>query len=473
LLVADTGVALGESTCVSCGACIQVCPTGALIDRWSAYRGHEEQTDSTQTICVGCSVGCGINVLTRDNNLVKINGNWDAPVNEGVICKVGRFEPMEEKCDRVVTPLVRKNGALKAATWDEAITAAAEGLKSVKKNSEDIAAVISTRQPVETLSVFKQLFQGKLGSTNVTTFEEGAFTKSSAKLSEELDRPFECKLDALKSADAILVLDTDLIHHHEVVGFMAKRLLPNGTKMLVIDQKENDMAPLANKALKASKGNDEDVLAALSAAVVKLGLAKDKTTVKAADLDVLASKTGLASVDYLDAAYVIANGEKPVILVEKGIAPAVVTDFANLIHASIISVKGNANSLAASQLKLDGSLDFKASKAIFLVVGDDEISQKLVKEMEHIPFKVVHATYSSALTAMADVVFPSTKWLEQSGHYMNLEGRLQLAQRAITPAEDVLTAEETLSALSTKLGFALETTWDKELHQRVSPVEMD
>lgn len=458
---------------MSCGTCIQVCPTGALIDRWSAYRGHEEQTDTTQTICVGCSVGCGIDVFTRDNNLVKIDGNWDAAVNEGVICKVGRFEPMVEKCDRVATPLVRKNGALKAATWEEAIAVAADGLKSTKKNSEDIAAVISTRQPVETLSAFKQLFAGKLGSTNVTTLEEGAFTRSFANHAEELGKSFEGKLDALKSADAILAIDTDLIHRHEFLGFVAKRMLPNGTKLLVIDQKDNDLAHLSNKFLKATKGKEEDVLAALSAAIVKLGLAKGKTSIKAGDLDALAAKTGVASVDYLDAAYVIATGEKPVILVEDGITPAALAAFANLIGAGIISVKGSANSLAASQLKLDHNLDLKSSKAVFIIAGDDEVSQKFVKHIEKVPFKVVQATYASTLTAMADVVFPSTNWLEQDGHYVNFEGRVQEARRAITPAEDMMSAGETLGALATKLGFSLDNSWEKELHQRVASVELN
>ncbi len=473
MLVADTGVPLGESTCISCGACIQVCPTGALIDRWSAYRGHDTQADTTQTVCVGCSVGCGIDVLTRDNNLIKINGNWDAVVNEGVLCKVGRFEPMEEKCDRVATPMVRKNGSLKAATWEEAIAAAVDGLKSGKKNSEDIAAVISTRQPVETLSAFKQLFGNKLGSTNVTSLEEGVFTQPAAKQAEELGKSYEGKLVDLKSADAILALDTDLIHHHEVVGFFVKRLLPAGTKLLVIDQNENDLALLANKSIKAEKGTDVDVLAALSAAIVKLSLAKGKTTFKAGDLDELAAKTGLSSVEYLDAAYVIASGEKPVILIDKGIAPVSVINFANLIHASIISVKGNANSMAASQLSLDNTLNLKSSKAAVVVAGDDEVSQKLVKDLENVPFKVVQATYATALTAMADVLFPSTNWLEQGGHYVNLEGKVQEAHRAITPAEELMTAEETLNALAAKLGFALENTWEKELHQRVASVELE
>ncbi|MEN6572023.1 MAG: molybdopterin-dependent oxidoreductase [Anaerolineaceae bacterium] len=473
LLVADTGVALGESTCISCGTCVQVCPTGALIDRWSAYHGHDTQADTTQTICVGCSVGCGIDVLTRDNNLVKINGNWDAEINGGVICKLGRFDAMEEKCDRIATPLVRKDGALKAATWEEAIAAAANGLKSAGMNSAEIAAVISTRQPVETLSAFKQLFGGKLGSTNLTTLEEGEFTRSTAKLAEESGKAFEGKLADLKAADSILVLGADLVSYHEVVGFFTKRAVPAGTKLLVVDTKENELDRLANKALKAGKGSIEDTLNALTAAVVKLGLAKGKTAVKAGDLDALASKTGLKSEEYLDAAFVIASGEKPVILVENGVLPAAIADFAELIDARIISVKGNANSLAASQLKLENPLNFKASKVAFIVLGDDDASQKMIKDVEKVPFKIVQATYASALTANADVVLPSTNWLEQGGHYLNLDGHLQQAHRAITPAEEIMTAEESLTALASKLGFTLENSWEKELQQRVSSVVLE
>lgn len=473
LLVADTGVPLGESTCISCGTCVQVCPTGALIDRWSAYHGHETQADLTQTICVGCSVGCGIDVLTRDNNLVKINGNWESDINGGVICKVGRFESMEEKCERISTPLVRKEGTLKAATWDEAVAAIIKGIKAHHGSADEIAAVISTRLPVETLSAFNQLFRKELGSNNVSTFEEGEFTRPSARFATETGRSFEGKLDDLKMADSILVLGTDLVHHHEVVGFFAKRLLPSGTKLLVIDQKENDLAPLSNKTLRATKSSDEDVLSALSAAIVKLGLAKGKTAVKAGDLDGLASKTGLESEEYLDAAYVIAASEKPVILFEKGITPSAVADFATLIGARIISIKGGANSLAASQLKLDQPLNLKTSKAVVVFAGDDEVSQKMTNEVEKVPFKVVQAAYASPLTAAADVVLPSTTWLEQDGHYLNLDGHLQEAHRAITPAEECMSASEALAAIATGFGIALEDNWEKELHQQVASVELN
>ena len=469
ILVADTGVPLGESTCISCGACVQVCPTGALIDRWSAYRGHDDQVERTQTICVGCSIGCGLDVLTRDNGLVRIEGNWDAPINEGVLCEIGRFEPMTNKCERLATPMVRKNGSLKAATWEEALTTAAAGLKDLKgKAGDGVAAVISTRQPIETLSHFKQFFADKMGSDLVTTTEEGAYTQVAAKLADDLGKSFEGNLQEMIGADGFLVFGTDLVKDHQVAGFFVKRVLGNGPRLLVMDPKANGLDDLANKALKASKGSAEDTLAALTAAVVKLGLAKGKTSVKAEELNTYASKTGLKSEDYLDAAFVIASAQKPVIVYEKGVSPAALKEFSDLINAKLISVKGEANSLAASQLGLEKSLKTANYKAAVVALGDDTPSQKMIKDLEKLSFKVVIATYASALTAAADVVLPAANWLEQEGHYLSLDGRLQKANRSIVPAEEIWTVDSSLSALADKLGIKLDSDWTKELHKRTS-----
>ncbi len=77
MVVADTNVPLGESTCISCGSCVQVCPTGALIDRTSAYQGHDLAMTEIKSVCAGCSVGCSIKLIVHDNRIVRIEGDWD------------------------------------------------------------------------------------------------------------------------------------------------------------------------------------------------------------------------------------------------------------------------------------------------------------------------------------------------------------------------------------------------------------
>ncbi len=472
ILVADTGVPLGESTCISCGVCVQVCPTGALIDRWSAYRGRETQVETTNTVCVGCSVGCKVNVLTRNNSLVRIEGDWDASVNEGVLCEIGRFKPMDVNCERLATPLVRKNGSLKAATWDEALDAIAAELKPLSGKADGIAALISTRQPAEALFGFKQLFVDKLGSAMVTTNEEGAFTADAAEYAVSGAKSFEGSLSDLKSAKAVMVLGTDLTKDHQVAGFFIKRRLAGGTNLLVVDKAANGMDKYANKVVKSDKGTNTDIIKAIIAAVIKLGAAKGKTTIKASDLDSLAAATGLKTDDYLDAAYVLTSDESPLIVYENGADLAALKELADIVNAKLISVKGSANSLAASQLNLDKALKINGQKVAFFALGDDELSQKATKEFEKAAFKVVLATYVSALTGSADVVLPSTNWMEQDGHYINLEGKIQEAKRSINPSEETWSAIQTVKALADKLGIKLTDDWTKEIHKRASVVEI-
>ena len=65
MISADMDVPFGQSTCVACGTCLQVCPTGALVDRKSAYTGRHTQVERTKSVCMFCSVGCGIEIITR------------------------------------------------------------------------------------------------------------------------------------------------------------------------------------------------------------------------------------------------------------------------------------------------------------------------------------------------------------------------------------------------------------------------
>lgn len=139
-----------------------------------------------------------------------------------------------------------------------------------------------------------------------------------------------------------------------------------------------------------------------------------------------------------------------------------------MVGASLLSVKGNANSLAAAQFKLEKSAHTNGQKALVVALGDDEISQKMLNDFEKVPFKIVIASYTSALTAMADVVLPASNWLEQEGHYLSLDGNLQKAKRSLTPNAETRSTDEILVALAQEMGVSLDNNWSEELHNRTA-----
>jgi len=441
MVMADLGAPLGESTCIACGTCIQVCPTGALIDRASAYRGREKDTQRIASTCAGCSLGCGIVMVTRDNNLLRIEGDWDAPVNEGLLCEVGRFRPLDDPGERILTPLVRKDGALKAATWEEAIAVAAAKLQPLAgKNGAGVAAVASPRLTAEALCAFSDLFGHKLGSASLATTDESipAPVASTGALAD------------LKDADCVLTVGADLVADHQVAGFFVKRSLPKGTRLIVVDAGENRMKPLADCAITPKKGAEHSAVAGIVAAI------------KGQPGDEFSKQAGVVADVIASAASMIAAAGKVVIVAGplKGVSGAL-SELAGATGAKIVSIQGRANSRAAAAYLAAGEFEPKGKQAVFLALGDEKPSQKLVQQAQGAPFVVVQAAYASQVTAAADVVFPVETWAEQEGHFVNIEGRAQEARRGLTPPDDVWSSLRVLQSLAQKMGYELTADWQK------------
>ena len=463
-LVADLGFPLGESSCVGCGTCVQVCPTGALIDRWSAYQGRETDVQVTKTICVGCSIGCGIDVLTRDNRLVRIEGDWDSPVNKGVICSVGRFLPMVEERDRLLTPMVRKDGTLKASTWDEALSAAAD-LMNTQNSSGKITGLVSTRLPLEAMHAFKAL--GESMNMNMVSTEEGQNTKAVFDLFDETKKPFEGSLDDVNIGDAFLVVGEDLTTDHQVVSFLVKRNLPAGAKLVLITTAETSFDPFTNLVLRIKPGQEKELLEGLNQLVA---------SGSPSEISKFAEKMGIAGSLLSETLNALKASKNPVVIIgsrtaagfeKETLASAVA--LSNAINAKVITTKGNINSFGAAQYKLDQPSNEKVPEFLIAAVGDESLSQQFVKKYEGAGRKVVFSSFISPLTVSADVVFPVTNWLEQSGHYLNMDGRLFNANAALNASDDVKPAQEALALLAEKLAIKVQGTWQEALPKQ-SPV---
>jgi len=468
ILVADLGVPLGSSSCISCGVCVQICPTGALIDRWSAYRGQEKDVNSTKTICLGCSIGCGIEVLHRDNNLIKINGDWDAEINGGVLCDVGRFIPMDEKRNRVVTPMIRKDGALKAATWDEALSVVMENFKLFTHKKENgIAAIASTRLPADVLYYYKQIFEEILGSDMVTSTEEGRYTEVLSELAEEKGS-FESKFSEIHKADTIMTIGLDLTKDHQVAGFFIKRLIPKGTKVIPVSHESSGMDAFTQHSMIIKRNEDLAFIQALDAVITGVDSSK------------FSEKSGISLQEITEIAKLLDSSKNLVIVYgtdfevkQKRETVQTLLKLAKKLNAKLISPKGKANSLVAEQLKLNKPFEVNGHKAAYIALGDEDPSKAIIQKLENIPFLVVQASYHSSLTAKADVVLPVTTWLEQSGYYITCDGQVQLANKSLQSPVDVKTNKEVVLAIADRLKIIVNPVWDKAVKLEKSVVEIE
>jgi formate dehydrogenase major subunit len=374
--------------------------------------------------------------------------------------------------------MVKKEGTLLPVSWDEALETIAARMRPLAgSNGAGVAAMASTRLPVEALSIFKQVFSDCMGSDMVTSLEEGKATAVVSEIAEEMGRPFEATLGMVKAADCVLAIGTDLGENHMVAGFLVKRNLPLGTKLIVVDPRENKLDSNANVALKAVTGADLDVLAGISAGLVKLGLAEGDGIAAERMLAQAAQATGISADDLLAAAAMIGVAEKPVILYGSGLTgQSALPTLRALIAlgkaagASLLSVKGEANSVAAAQFHMERPFQMNGHQAVYIAMGDDTPSQRLIQQIEAAPFLAIQASYASRLTAMADVVLPVQMWAEQEGHFINLEGRIQKANAALTAPAEVRSNADVLKALAEKLGIAPNENWEAALCARPAAV---
>jgi formate dehydrogenase major subunit len=454
-LVADLGLPLGESSCVGCGTCVQICPTGALIDRWSAYQGKETEVDITKTICQGCSIGCGVDVLTRDNRLVRIEGNWDDPLSQGLLCEVGRFLPMDDDRERVLTPTVRKDGNSKAATWDDALAVLKAQLKSAKGKA---AAVVSTRLSVEALDALKQVCAAA-GIEKIFSTEGALPTGAATKAASMIGKPFETKMDALHYADAYVVVGEDITKDHQVISFFMKRRLPEDAKLVHIGKADSGFENFASAILPVAEGSEAAFLEDLKGLVTSKGAA-----------DKVAEKYKLDATALAEVVAILKASDKPAVVLgsrydfkDQVNTYNAALNLANALKATFLSTKGNINSLAVAQMDMDNSVDLAGVELVILAAGDEAFSQQFMGKFEKAPFMAVFGSYVSPLTASADVVLPVTNWLEQDGHFLNMDGRLLDAKAALQAPEGILSNADAFAKLADRLEVKLSSGWEKTL----------
>lgn len=159
-----------ESNCVYCGQCVSVCPTGALTESQMAGKGRRWEYTKVKTTCPFCGTGCNFDLCVKDDKLIGVTSNPDAPVNGRGLCIKGRFGwDFVNNENRLTTPLIKKDGKFVEASWDEALALIAKSLKEIKeKNGADsFAALSSARCTNEENYLVQKFTRAVMGTNNV------------------------------------------------------------------------------------------------------------------------------------------------------------------------------------------------------------------------------------------------------------------------------------------------------------------
>lgn len=274
-----------ESSCVSCGGCVDSCPTGALNEPGLIDLRPVEAT--TTTTCGYCGVGCSLDVHTRDDAVAAATPTHDAPVNRGHACVKGRFaHAFVRSPDRLTEPLIRRDGRLEPAGWEEAISLVASELIRIKSEHgpNAIAAISSSRATNEENYLMQKLMRVAIGNNNVDNCSRLCHSPSAAGLTASfgLSGGTNC-FDDFDGADLFLVAGANPTEAHPVVGARIKQRVIGGAGLIVVDPRRIELARYADFHLQNHPGSNVAVFNSLANVIVEEGLANESFVAERAE----------------------------------------------------------------------------------------------------------------------------------------------------------------------------------------------
>jgi len=262
------GPAFGESHteagCEYCGACVTVCPTGALSERVSKWDGSP---DGRQTsTCPFCSLGCQLDVAYAHGRLSSTRGAPDPEIGDGQLCVRGAFCLPEatHHYSRARKPMLRQGPYFRVADWDEALSAVSARLREVAP--EDFLMLLSGDLTNEALYSAQRLVRDGLGSPGIDSTLSASLPGGPQRWMRLFGLPIS--LQALSQADAVVVAGLDARFSFSVVGVQMRRALRRGAAVVTVDARESNLAAMADHRLQPRPGTEARATSALLRAIM-------------------------------------------------------------------------------------------------------------------------------------------------------------------------------------------------------------
>jgi formate dehydrogenase major subunit len=316
----DGGSTIGESSCVSCGHCVTVCPCNALMEKSmlghagfftslresvlnpliEVVKGVEPETGfgpilqlseaeeamrehrirKTKTVCTYCGVGCSFDVWTKDRHILKVAPEH-GPANGISTCIKGKFGwDFVNSPDRLTTPLIREGERFRPASWDEALSLVARKFSELKATSgpDSLGFISSSKCTNEESYLMQKLARAVIGTNNVDNCSRYCQSPATMGLFRTVGYGGDSgSISDMEQADLVLIIGSNTAESHPVIATRVKSSHKlEGQKLIVSDLRENEMARRADIFLHPKPSTDLIWLSAISRYILDTGRAHDE-----------------------------------------------------------------------------------------------------------------------------------------------------------------------------------------------------
>ena len=504
------------SGCIFCGACVDACPVGALSERDNKWAGLPERT--VTTACTQCEIGCQVTLEVKDGKILRVVADLDGGANGGLSCIKGKFQLTDQtrREDRILRPIIRRNGAQEDASWDDALATLAEALNTHKG---DAFALLTTGTPSnEDAYLLQKLARQVQGSANIDNLPR-ALSPAIAELAQAFGTGTSTnELKEIAKSKAILYLGADLNVTHPVAAYQIHKAANyvDAELITVAPEVYPELDRAATQPTRITRGTDLAFLRGMLKVILDEGLIDEEyveqrteglealqASVSGIDLATVARETAISAEDIQKAARTYATVKPASILY--AVDPAVESIGIAAALANLALITGNVgktstgvhifrpdgNAQGAQDMGVaprDGERDLDAIlngidsgeiKAL-LWAGDiaspnsftpeslenrlrNDIPQSLLDRLARVlpklDFLAVASLAPSLLTEQANVVLPAASFLERDGTYTNAERRVQRIRTGLEANGEGRPVWETIRDVAQRLdadGFAYD-----------------
>ncbi len=439
----------GWLNCSQCGNCIEVCPTGTLLDGTYRHTTRPWELEQTISTCTYCSDGCQISVGSRNEEVLRVvaRDRYVNGLNGEFLCIKGRFaHNFVNSKERIKTPLIRykKGGKLLPATWDEAIRLVATKLDAIYNESgaEAIGVIASPRLTNESVFALKKFATEVVETSNYALSDTYDLTKVFDNLGASLATHKD-----LRYAKTILLIGGEPDELQPLTAKQIRQAARNGgAKLILVSDTPSRLVKSATQFVHVNRGSLDAFVLALADS------ANDETAAK---------KLGIKADEIAKVREIVNATEGEIIIcIGHNLSPEAQAVVAQLpTHHAGQSVKLHplplySNSVGANDVfgaRKSVAEVLKNARALY-IGGSLETQGYDVQALTDKEFIVVQELFETETAQFADVIFPAASFAEVDGTYTNNDGFVQRVRQSIQTVSQAKADWQITANLAKELG---------------------